>query len=136
MLQNDNGAVAVWDMNGAAISQAAVVADPGPAWSVSGDGAMRFIHSGSAGEILGATPTTPEEFVFTSPAAGAHTIAGFNPVQDLIELPLAQFASFAAVQEGTSPIAGGADVNLGHGSSLLLPGVNPAALRASNFALA
>ena len=40
VLQNDNGAVAVWDMNGAAISQAAVVADPGPAWSVSGDGAM------------------------------------------------------------------------------------------------
>ena len=58
VLQNDNGAVAVWDMNGAAISQAAVVADPDPAWSVSGDGAMRFVQSGSAGEILAATPTT------------------------------------------------------------------------------
>ena len=74
--------------------------------------------------------------MFTNYAAGAHTIAGFNAVQDIIELPLAQFGSFAAVQEATSAIAGGAEINLGHGSSLLSPGVNPAALHASNFALA
>jgi len=76
-----------------------------------------------------------KRFTRAAAAAGAHTITGFNPVQDLIELPLAQFGSFAAVQEATSAIAGGAEINLGHGSSLLLPGVNPAALHASNFAL-
>ena len=74
--------------------------------------------------------------MFTSPAAGAHTIAGSDPVQDIIELPPAQFGSFAAVQEATSAIAGGTEINLGHGSSLMLPGVNPAALHVSNFALA
>jgi hypothetical protein len=89
--QNDNGKVAVWDMNGTTMVGGAVIADPAPGWSVSGDGAMRFIQSGSAGEILAATPSTPEEFVFMSYAAGAHTIAGFNPVQDIIELPLAQW---------------------------------------------
>jgi hypothetical protein len=127
--RNDNGKVAVWEMNGTTMVGGAVVANAGPAWSVSGDGAMRFIQSGSAGEILVATPTMPEEFVFTNSAAGAHTITGFNPVQDLIELPLAHFGSFAAVQQATFAIAGGAEINLGHGSSLLLPGVNPVALQ-------
>jgi uncharacterized repeat protein (TIGR03803 family) len=134
-LQNDNGTVAVWNISDAKIASSGVVYNPGPAWSVTGENTMRFIQSASAGEILGATPTTPEEFVFTNSAAGVHTITGFNPVQDRIELPLAQFDSFAAVQGATFAIAGGAEINLGHGSSLLLPGVNPTVLHASNFAL-
>jgi ELWxxDGT repeat protein len=134
-LQNDNGTVAVWNMNGATIASSGVVYNPGPAWSVTGENTMRFVQSASAGEILAATPTTPEEFVFTNSAAGVHTITGFNPVQDMIELPLAQFGSFAAVQGATFATTGGAEINLGHGSSLLLPGVNPTALHASNFAL-
>ena len=69
-------------------------------------------------------------------AAGAHTINGFNPVQDIIEFSKAQFASFADVQAATTATAGGAMINLGNGSSLSLPGVNPASLHASDFALA
>jgi hypothetical protein len=38
VLQNNSGAVAVWDMNGSAISQSGVLANPGPTWSVVGDG--------------------------------------------------------------------------------------------------
>ena len=38
MLQNNNGAVAVWDMDGFAISHSSTPANPGPAWSVTGDG--------------------------------------------------------------------------------------------------
>jgi hypothetical protein len=56
-------------------------------------------------------------------------------VQDRIEPPLAQFGSFAAVQEAILATAGDAEINLGQGSSLLLPGVNPTAPHASNFAL-
>jgi hypothetical protein len=63
-----------------------------------------------------------------------HTIAGFNPVQDMIELPLAQFPSFRAVQDATSATVGGAAINLGNGS-LKLPGVGPATPHASDFAL-
>jgi hypothetical protein len=92
-LQNDNGTVATWGMNGAATASSGVIYNPGPAWSVTGENTMRFIQSASAGEILAATPTTPEEFVFTNSAAGVHTITRFNPVQDMIELPLAQFGS-------------------------------------------
>jgi hypothetical protein len=55
-------------------------------------------------------------------------------MQDMIELSKAQFASFADVEAVTSAIAGGAMINLGNGSSLSLPGVNPASLHASNFA--
>ena len=96
---------------------------------------MRFIYSTSANETLAATPATPEEFVFTSFAAGSHTISGFNPMQDMIEFSKAQFASFADVQAATSAISGGAMINLGNGSSLLLPGVDAGSLHASNFAL-
>jgi hypothetical protein len=88
------------------------------------------------GETLVATSATPDEFVFTSFAAGSHTISGFNPVQDMIAFSKAQFASFTNVQAATSAISGGAMINLGKGSSLLLPGVNPASLHASDFALA
>ena len=115
----------------------ASIHNPGPTWSVTGESenTVRFVQSASAGEILAATPTTPEEFVFTNAAAGVHTITGFNPVQDRIELPLAQFGSFAAVQGATFATSGGAEINLGQGALLLLPGVNPTALHASDFAL-
>ena len=51
-------------------------------------------------------------------------------MQDVIEFSKAQFASFTDVQVATSAISGGAMINLGNGSSLLLPGVNPASLHA------
>ena len=38
VLQNNSGAIAVWDMNGSTISQSGVLANPGPTWSVVGDG--------------------------------------------------------------------------------------------------
>jgi hypothetical protein len=57
-------------------------------------------------------------------------------MQDVIELSKAQFASFTQVQAVTSAIAGGAMINLGHGNSVLLPGVNPASLHAGDFAFA
>jgi hypothetical protein len=38
VLQNNSGAVAVWDMNGSTVSQSGGLANPGPTWSVVGDG--------------------------------------------------------------------------------------------------
>ena len=112
-----------------------LVSNPGTGWNVL-DNIMQFIYSEAANETLAATPATPDEFVFTSFAAGSHTIDGFNPVQDVIEFSKAQFASFTDVQAATSAISGGAMINLGNGSSLLLPGVDAGSLHASNFALA
>jgi hypothetical protein len=96
---------------------------------------MKFIYSDSANETLEAT-AVPDEFVFTSPSAGTHTIDGFDPMQDIIEFNKAQFTSFADVLAATSGISGSATINLDNSSSLLLPGVDPASLHASNFALA
>ena len=135
VFQNDNGSVALWQMSGTNVIGGGVVGNPGTGWNVLDDN-MRFIYSTSANETLAATPAAPDEFVFTSFAAGSHTIDGFNPVQDMIEFSKAQFASFADVQAATSAISGGAMINLGNGSSLLLPGVDAGSLHASNFALA
>jgi len=134
VFQSDGGQVAIWEMNHATIAAAALLANPGTAWSVV-DNSMRFIYSAAANEILTAAPATPEEFVFTSYAAGTHTIAGFNPAQDMIELLNAQFASYADVQAAMSLVPGAVAINLGGGSSLLLPGVDPAVLHAGNFVL-
>ncbi len=78
VLQNDNGSVALWDLKGTNIIASGIVGNPGRAWNVLDDN-MRFIYSTSANETLTATPATPDEFVFTSFAAGSHTISGFNP---------------------------------------------------------
>ena len=134
--QNENGQVAVWEMNGTMIGSLAVLASPGASWNVLGTPTtMRFIYSTSAGETLAATPA-PDEFVFTSFAEGAHTIAGFNPTQDMIELNGVEFDSFAAVQAATTSTVGGALIHLDNSSSLLLAGVDASSLHASNFALA
>jgi hypothetical protein len=133
--QNDDGTVAIWEMNGTNIIGGGAVANPGTGWNVFDDN-IRFIYSTSANETLAATPTTPDEFVFTSFASGSHTISGFNPAQDMIEFSKAQFASFTDMQAATTAMAGGAMINLGNGSSLLLPGVDPISLHASDFALA
>jgi WD40 repeat protein len=136
-LQNDNGSVAVWNMDGNTIAAGAELANPGTAWNlVSGSSNMRFITGGAANETLTATPTMPNEFVFTSVAAGLHTVAGFAATQDIIELSSMQFASFSAVQAATTATPDGAMISLGNSASLLLSGVDPASLHASNFALA
>ena len=134
--RNDNGSVGVWDMNGTTILASGVLANPGVSWSPSGIDSMQFIYPTSNDAQLAATPAMPDEFVLTSLAPGSQTITGFDPMQDVIELSKAQFASFTQVQAAITPIAGGAMIGLGNGSLLLLPGVNPESLHASNFAWA
>lgn len=135
VFRSDTGAVSTWVMNGSTISSAAALANPGASWNSVGNGAMQFMYSGAAGETLTSPTQVPDEFVFTSVAAGAHTIAGFNGSQDVIELSAARFGGFAGVQQATTASGGGAMINLGNGSSLLLSGVDPSKLHASNFAL-
>jgi hypothetical protein len=60
----------------------------------------------------------PEEFVSSQLLNRIAYDIGLNPV---IEPPLAQLGSFAAVQKATSTTAGGA-LDLGHVILLLLPG--------------
>jgi hypothetical protein len=134
--RNDNGAVAVWDMNGTTVAAAAVLANPGTSWNVSGFDSMQFIYSTPTDAPLSATPSVADEFVLTGIGSGSQSIAGFDPMQDIIELSQAQFTSFSQVQAATSAISGGAMIKLGNGGSIVLPGVNPASLHAANFAYA
>jgi hypothetical protein len=135
VFQNDSGAVAVWEMNAGTIQAGAVISNPGTSWSVVGSDQMRFIYSTGANDTLTATPTTPDEFVLANPVAGLHTISGFNPVQDMIELNGGMFASFAAVQAATVNTSGGALINLGNGASLLVAGISASSLQARDFSL-
>jgi hypothetical protein len=135
VLQNDDGSVALWDMSGTHVVAGGLVENPGAAWNAFDDN-MRFVYSTPADEDLSASPVMPEEFVFTSFASGTHSITGFNPAQDTIEFSETQFPSYANVEAATSAVAGGTTINLGNGSSLLLPGVNAVSLHASTFALA
>jgi hypothetical protein len=136
VLQNDNGSVAVWEMNGSTISGGGIVANPGASWNLVGNDRMQFISGASGNAPLIASALMPTEFTFTNFAAGSHTISGFDPRQDIIELNKAQFANFSAVQAATASSGSGALITLNGFSSLLLQGVNPASLHASNFALA
>jgi FG-GAP-like repeat len=142
VLQNENGSVRVWEMQGTTIAVDATVPPPtgmtgaASSWNVLGTDSMRFINSGSANEVLAATPTTPDEFVFKTPAAGLHTITGFDLTHDVIELSAAHFANFGVVQAAMAAAPGGStSINLGGSSSLLLSGVSKLSLLASNFAL-
>ena len=132
--QNDNGLVALWELNGTNFVGGGVVTNPGSSFGMFDD-RMKFISSSGGNETLAAT-AAPDEFVLTNPSAGTHTVAGFSLDQDVIELSRAQFSSFAGVQAATSSIAGGSMINLGGESSLLLAGIDPASLHASNFVMA
>ena len=134
VLQNDNGSVALWQMNGTNVVGGGLVGNPGTGWNLL-DNNMRFIYSTSANETLAATPASPDEFVFTSFAAGSHTISGFMPLEDMIEFSKAQFASFTDVQAATSAVSGGVMINLGNGSSLLLSGVDAGSLHAQQLCI-
>ena len=133
LFQNDNGSVAIWEMNGTNISGGGLVGDPGPSWGLAND-QMQFIQGTSAPNLT-ASAVSQDEFVFNNVAGGAHSITGFNPVQDMIEFSAAQFPTFAAVEAATTAVAGGSVINLGNGGSLSLPGITPTALNAHNFAL-
>jgi hypothetical protein len=144
--QNENRTVAVWEMQGTTIAASAIVPTPAgmtgaaSSWNVLGTDSMRFINSGAANEVLAATPTTPDEFVFKTPAAGTHTITGFDLTRDVIELSAAHFANFPAVKAAmtapiTGPNVGSTLINLGGSSSLLLSGVSKLSLLPSDFAL-
>jgi hypothetical protein len=133
--QNDSGELAIWDMNGVSIAAGGVVStNPGPSWHAIGTDGIRFINGTSGTETLTAS-AGPDEFVLTSYTAGSHTVAGFDPTQDLIELSKALFASYSAVEAASTSLANSTLITLDPSSSLLLQDVTPGSLHSSNFVL-
>jgi len=139
--QNSDGTPAIWLMNGASIIGGGIAGDSSSVVSATlaaspatlGSDSMQFISVASAGATtVTATATGQDEFVFTSNAAGAYSISGFDPSQDLIEFSKADFANFADVQ-AHSTASGGSTVIALSTSSLLIQGVQPSDLQSSNF---
>ncbi len=70
----------------------------------------------------------------SSYTAGLHNIVGFDAAQDLVTFSAALFANFAAVQAHDVAYQGGTFIALGQNAGLILQGILPAQLSASNFA--
>ena len=131
--QNDNGTPAIWLMNGTSYVTGATLTNPGTSWHMIGSDGMIFISGATGNGTLAASPGQDETFVFTTYATGAHTISGFDPAHDLIELSLAKFANFAAVQAHSTASGGGTLIALDGSSSLTIQGVAPGSLTANDF---
>ena len=135
--QNSDGTPAIWEMNGTTIIGSGVVDPPGDTPSVSsatlGSDSMQFISAASADTALNAT-AGKDDFVFTSYTAGTHSISGFDPSQDLVELSKANFPDFADLQAHSTASGGSTLIALDSTSSLLIQGVQPSDLQSSNFA--
>jgi hypothetical protein len=134
--ESDDGSVAVWQMNGTRIASGAILAAPGASWTVVGsDQHMRFLYSTGPNDTLLGSSITPDEFVLTHCSNGAHTVANFNPVQDVIELSSSVFRNFDAVVAATTETSAGSLIHVGSSSTILMSGVDIWDLRASNIAL-
>lgn len=66
---------------------------------------------------------------------GNDVVSGFNLAQDMVQLSIAQFPNFSAVEAALTASSGNAVLSIGGSSSLTLLGVNPNNLTASNFQL-
>ena len=76
-----------------------------------------------------------ETIVFPTTGFGADTITGFSLTKDIIQLPKAIAASFAAVQSDETASSGGTMMSFGASGSVFLSGIAPSALHATNFHL-
>ena len=134
--QSSDGTPVIWEMNGTSIIGSGIVGPPDtPSVSSAtlGSDSMQFISGASADTALNAT-AGKDDFVFTSYAAGAHSISGFDPSQDVVELSKANFADFADLQTHSTASGGSTLIALDSTSSLLIQGVQPSGLHSSNFA--
>jgi len=129
LLQNNDGTDAVWLMDGTNVIGTTLLAAPGASWNALGGTPMRFIDGTASTGTLTATQA-PEDFNFTSSVDGAHTIAGFDPQFDLLQLSAASFPTFGDVLADTTSVSGGAMIHLSPTSTLFLPGVAPSQLTA------
>ena len=133
LFQNDNGSAAVWDLAGTSVAGASLAgSNPGTSWHVIGTDRMNFID-GSKGTAPLAATSQPDDFNFRSFAAGAHTIGGFNPSQDVVEFSKSLFADFSTLQSHTTATGSDSLIDLGGGSSLTMQGVLPTALHSTDF---
>ena len=121
--QNDGGTAVVWEMDGFNNNNSAGYGPFGPSpqsFHLLGENGMRFINANGTGTITGTV--APENFDMKSFAAGAHTIANFNPAQDIISFSAGAFANVSAIEAAATTVGGGISIDLGGGSSLLIAG--------------
>ena len=120
--------------NAATITSGTVLGTPGAGWNVVGSNPITFIDGTGATLTLSGTPG-PDQFNLTSYAAGIHTISSFDPAQDTVALRAGAFPSYATVQANEAPYQGGTFINLSSTAAIVIHGVTPSQLNASNFVL-
>jgi len=117
-----------------AVTASNTLGTPGVGWSVVGSNPIVFLDGTGATLDLAGTPG-PDQFNLTSDQAGIHQITGFDPAQDTLALSLAAFPSYAVVQANEAPYQGGTFINLSPTAAIVIQGVTPGQLTASDFVL-
>ncbi len=90
-----------------------------------------FVFMPAAGDTVAAAGR--QTFVLPAGGFGQDTITGFNIAADVIQLPKSMVPDFAGVQHLATAAVGGTMIGIGSSESILLPGVTPGSLHASNF---
>jgi Ca2+-binding RTX toxin-like protein len=80
-----------------------------------------------------AAPVGRDMFVFGASGFGHDTITNFSAANDLLQLPKATIASFAALQPQITAATGGTLITVAPAESIMLAGVAPGSPHAANF---
>ena len=103
----------------------------GPAWT--------FLYGTGGSDVLtasGGPMRGPDQFILSQTSFGNEVINGFDPTHDLIQLSGATVANFKTIQTDMVSAGGGTLITLTGNQSILLHGVSPDSLHASNFGFA
>ena len=135
LLQNTASTLVGVTLNSnAAITASAVLGTPGAGWTALGNDPVQYID-GTGGNLNLTATAGADQFNLTSFTAGLHTITGFDPAQDTVALSAASYPNFAAVQAADQAYQGGTYIGLSGNAGVLIQGVAPSQITASNFAL-
>ena len=112
----------------------AVLGTPGVGWNIVGSNPTTFLDGTGANLNLVGTPG-PDQFNLTSYQAGVHTITSFDPATDTVALDIAAFPNYATVQAHEAAYQGGTFIGLSPTAAIVIQGVTPGQLTASDFVL-
>jgi hypothetical protein len=102
------------------------------ALAVGAPATLNFMY-GSIGSDAFTATASADVFGENLNPLGTDVITGFSLAQDMVQVSVAQFANFAAVQAALTSSGGSAVLHLDSSNSVTLTGVTVASLQAANF---
>lgn len=135
ILQGDDGSVEAWMLNatGTGVSGRSSIGRADSSWNVVGDDGPRFLHGVGHGTDDVVASNEREWFDYDDGVAAVRTIRNFDVTQDVLVLNRPRFEDLHDVLERIAVVPTGSLISLSHDGYILLEGIRPGDLRASNF---